>query len=44
MLEKSKNYNKLVFKHKEQKLFPASGQSAVFYNNKRQMLGGGIII
>lgn len=26
-----------------QKLFPASGQSAVFYNTKGEMLGGGII-
>jgi len=28
---------------KESKLFPASGQSAVFYNKKGEMLGGGII-
>lgn len=26
------------------KLFPASGQSAVFYNKKGQMLGGGVIL
>lgn len=30
--------------NKEFKLFPASGQSAVFYNKKCQMLGGGIIV
>jgi tRNA-specific 2-thiouridylase len=26
------------------KIFPASGQSTVFYNNRGQMLGGGIIV
>ena len=39
---KNSNGAILAFKNKD-KLFPASGQSAVFYNNKGKMLGGGII-
>jgi tRNA-specific 2-thiouridylase len=43
-LQKSGDGKALLVADREEKLFPASGQSAVFYSKKEQMLGGGIIV
>jgi len=42
ILQKNKNGATLVFDSKE-KLFPALGQSVVFYDERGKMLGGGVI-